>query len=163
MNQDPASLDNLRDIAVPAPVPWWPPAPGWWVVMAALAIAFILIVFRAWRYWRANAYRRAALRELQRATTATGIARILKRTALAAHPRTDIAALSGSAWCQWLGKSGRKPVPDKVAEALTTGVFDRVETANVAELTTFAADWILHHKNQPDGRKNQAKIGKSRS
>ena len=49
MKPDPASLENLRDIAVPPPVPWWPPAPGWWVVMAVLAIAVIVVAFRAWR------------------------------------------------------------------------------------------------------------------
>ena len=132
--------------------------------MAVLAVAVILVLWRAWRSWRANAYRRAALRELQQATTTTDVARILKRTALAANPRTDIAALSGSAWSQWLGKTGGKPVPDQVASALTRDVFDRTETANVAELMSFASDWIQHHENPTDGRTQEARtMGESRS
>ncbi|MGE3500194.1 MAG: DUF4381 domain-containing protein [Candidatus Binatia bacterium] len=53
----------LRDIHLPAPVPWWPPAPGWWVLLgilvSALAAAWGL---RAWR--RRTALRRAARRRL---------------------------------------------------------------------------------------------------
>ena len=153
MKPDPASLENLRDIAVPPPVPWWPPAPTWWIVLAVLAIAVIVVAFRVWRVWRANAYRRAASHELQRTTSVTGIAEILKRTALVAYPRTDIAALSGSAWCRWLGETGGRSVPDEVAEALTRGVFDKVNTVNIGEVSAFAADWINHHANQTKDRK----------
>jgi hypothetical protein len=121
--------------------------------MAVLAIASIVVAFRVWRLWRANAYRRAALHELQRTTTVAGIAEILKRAALVAYPRTDIAALSGSAWCQWLGRTGGQPVPDKVAEALTRGVFGKADTVNVGEVSVFAADWINHHENRTRKRK----------
>ena len=80
MNSDPASLDNLRDIVVPPSVPWWPPAPGWWVVFALLTLAIAVFAWRRWRAWHANAYRREALRELQAATSAAEVAEILKRT-----------------------------------------------------------------------------------
>jgi hypothetical protein len=153
MPPDAASLENLRDIVVPQPVTWWPPAPGWWVVMSISAIAVFVVAFRAWRVWRANAYRRAALHELPLATTVTGIAEIVKRTALVAYSRTDIAALSGSNWSQWLGEAGGGQVPDQVAEALTQGVFGKVDNVNIGEVRVFAADWIKHHRNQTEFRK----------
>jgi hypothetical protein len=152
MPPDSASLENLRDIVVPPPVPWWPPAPGWWLLISILAIAVFVVAFRVWRVWQANAYRRAALHELPRATTVTGIAEILKRTALVAYPRTDIAALSGSKWCQWLGETGGQQVPDKVAAALTQGVFGKVHDVNIGEVRVFAADWIKHHEIQTELR-----------
>ena len=83
----------------------------------------------------------------------TQIAEILKRTALVAYPRTDIAALSGSAWCQWLGETAGGPVPDNVAEALTRGVFGKADTVNVGEVSAFAADWINCHRIQTEGRR----------
>ncbi len=153
MNPDPASLENLRDIALPPPVPWWPPAPGWWVVLAMLAVVVVVVVLRAWRKWNANAYRRSALSELQSSTTFTEIGEILKRTALVAYPRTDIASLSGSRWCQWLAETGGTPVPAKVAEALTKGVFGKIDTVNVQEVGAFATNWIKNHDLPAEGRK----------
>ena len=91
---DPTSLQNLRDIAEPAPVPWWPPAVGWWILFVIVAAAVIWIALRAWRRWQANAYRRAALEELRSATNQVEIAKILKRVALCAFPRTDVASLT---------------------------------------------------------------------
>ncbi|OEU81647.1 MAG: hypothetical protein BA873_04010 [Desulfobulbaceae bacterium C00003063] len=52
---DPASLENLHDIIPPQPIPWFPPAPGWY----ALGISVLLLLSRfsvhkylAWRHDR---------------------------------------------------------------------------------------------------------------
>ena len=56
----------LRDIHLPAPVGWWPPAPGWWL-LAGLMLAVII-----WLFWRWQQQRRSeqglelALSELER-------------------------------------------------------------------------------------------------
>lgn len=155
MNSDPASLANLRELAVPPPVSWWPLAIGWWIVLGAIAVATTVVLHRAWRAWRANAYRRAALRELDSATNVSEIAAILKRVALAAYPRTDVAALSGIAWADWLGRTGGQQVSALVAEALTRGVFDAVDTVNVGEVSAFAADWIRQHDVRTRDRKER--------
>jgi hypothetical protein len=145
MNTDPASLDNLREIIFPPPVPWWPLAPGWWILLGLLTLLGVTAAFRAWRTWRANAYRRAALRELAAGGSVAAIAEILKRTALVAYPRTDVASLSGSAWSAWLAETGGRQVPTAVTEALTLGVFAQHDAADVGEVTAFAADWIRSH------------------
>jgi len=147
MSSDPASLDNLRDIIVPSPVPWWPPAVGWWFVLALLAAASMVIGVRAWRAWRANAYRRAALRELRLASRVGEIAGILKRTALCAYPRTDIASLSGMAWCRWLENVSGRAVPETARDALTRGVYHRPSVAVADELRVFVKEWIQHHRS----------------
>ncbi len=148
MNNDPASLENLRDIVVPPPVPWWPPAPGWWIVFAMLLVTVAVFGFRAWRSWHANAYRRQALRELRGVTSVAKMAEILKRTALCAYPRTDIAALSGTAWCQWLEQTGGRPVPENIAQALTRDLFAKPENVNDQEVSLFAAEWINRHERR---------------
>ncbi|MBT8150535.1 MAG: DUF4381 domain-containing protein [Gammaproteobacteria bacterium] len=49
-------LANLPPLATPAPVSWWPPAPGWWLLFFAL-LALLLASFR-WARPRWRRYRR---------------------------------------------------------------------------------------------------------
>ena len=107
MPQDPASLQNLRDIAVPEPPPLWPPAPGVWVLLIVLAaVVTALAVF--WHRRRAdNAYRRAGLSLLEDARTVREVNVILKRVALAVYPRPEVAPLYGDGWAAFLDGSCR--------------------------------------------------------
>ena len=146
MNPDPASLANLRDIVTPPPVPWWPLAPGWWFLLTVLGLVAVLVAVRGWGRWRANAYRRAALQALRGAADIASIAEILKRVALVAYPRTQVASLTGSAWVAWLAETGGRPVPAAVSQALTVGAYTEREVAEASELAAFAAEWIRSHK-----------------
>lgn len=146
MNRDPASLENLHDIVTPAPVSWWPPAPGWWALAAALLIAAGILGFRSWQTWRANTYRRVALGRLQRATTLGEIAEILKRAALAAYPRPEVAPLSGAAWLKWLQKTQNERATEPVEEALGQGVYAETNGRDVTQAAQFAENWVRRHR-----------------
>ncbi|XZE52201.1 DUF4381 domain-containing protein [Planctomycetaceae bacterium SH139] len=150
MNSDPASLENLRDIAQPPPVSWWPPALGWWVLLAAIVIAAGFVALRGWRRRKARAYRRAAVRELESAQSIAEIAALLKRTALAAYPRSEIASLSGKTWCQWLQETGGQPVPKAVAKVFSEGIFTKSAAENAQEeVSAFVRVWIQNHPSPP--------------
>ena len=44
---NPTDLSQLRDIHLPEAVPWWPPAPGWWMLFALViagAVGVMLIL-----------------------------------------------------------------------------------------------------------------------
>jgi len=156
MEPDAASLSNLRDIVVPPPVPWWPPAPGWWFVAAVVLIAAAVLASRMWRWWKSNAYRREALLEIELASSIQAISEILKRAALVAFPRTEVASLSGQVWIDWLSKSGREAVPDAVAEALSRGVCDPAYNEHLDESAGFARRWIRRHEVQKSELKAEA-------
>jgi hypothetical protein len=105
----------LRDLHLPDPVGWWPPAPGWWVLFGLLALGILFVLYRAWVLWRINAARRIALEELARldrswrdapnpVLLATRLSELLRRTMLAYAPRKDVAGLTGQAWLQWLDR-----------------------------------------------------------
>jgi hypothetical protein len=112
-----AALKSLNDIVVPPPVSYMPQTWGW----AALAVIFaVLLALGLWRWirrWQANRYRREALAELKALSEHSMIqggparfdqelAELLKRTALAAWPRQDVAGLSGSDWAAFLKRHG---------------------------------------------------------
>ena len=161
---DPASLQNLHDIVVPAPVGWWPPAPGWYVVAVVGAVVLVLLAYRAWGRWRRNRYRGEALRELRRLRAAgpeadlQQLSALLKRAALSAWPRSQVAALVGCDWHRFLDESAKLDcfVPE-VGEVL-----DRLAHAPASELSLSAAQarvaldaaerWLRQHRAPVEGR-----------
>ena len=117
MAEDAASLERLQDIVLPPEISWWPLAAGWYLLAVILLALLIWLGLRLMRSYRRNAYRRAALAELQglrdrsfnQQSTDTAVvgelAELLRRTALAAAPRNEVAALSGLAWHEFLNES----------------------------------------------------------
>lgn len=147
---DPADLSRLADIAVPPPIPWWPPAPGWWMVLAAVLIGCAILILAAIRRWRRNAYRRAALAELERLGSpaddgrAVAISAILKRTALVAYPRETVAPLTGAAWLAFLDRTGGMGAFAK-AGALASAPSQAPKSGSAALLAA-ARRWVKHHR-----------------
>jgi hypothetical protein len=117
MNPDPASLDRLHDVVAPLPVPWWPPAPGWYWVLGTLMLLLVVALVRGLLSWQRNRYRREALAEWrrqetllrdpsQRTVALAGLAELIKRTALSAFPREQVASLTGPDWLAFLDRTG---------------------------------------------------------
>ncbi|WP_035484672.1 DUF4381 domain-containing protein [Geminicoccus roseus] len=156
---DPGSLAGLHDIVASPPVPFWPPAPGWYVVALALAMTLGWACWRTARRWRADAYRRAALAELQsaggRRDQLTILPELLKRTALAAYPRERVASLSGQAWLAFLDETAAAPAfttgPGRPLGALAydPGLARRMSEADGDALLAAATAWIRRHRAAP--------------
>ncbi len=111
----------LRDLHLPAPVGWWPPAPGWWLLMAIAAAGLLWFLWRAWQQWRRAAARRIAMAELKRyagayqqdgdlVTLAKRLSELTRRAMLAYAPRDEVASLTGEAWLLWLDRGLAVPV-----------------------------------------------------
>lgn len=145
MKDDPGSLSNLRDIVAPDPVSWWPLAPGWYGVIAIAAVAIVWFSIRAWKQWKANAYRRSALMILEDAEDSSAIATTLKRTALAAFPRSEVASLTGDAWCDWLEEKGPGPIEANARQSLARSVFARGDI-DIEAMRGYAVSWVKEHR-----------------
>ena len=139
MNSEPYSLSNLRDIVVPDPPPFWPPAPGVWVVLGIVTAVVLIVCWRFHAAWKRNAYRRAGLALLGGATSAHGFAVILKRVALAVFPREQVASLYGKDWVAFLNMTCSR---SDFSEVRTT---DPSAEAS-QELIALAGIWIRHHR-----------------
>lgn len=151
-------LENLRDIHLPEPIGWWPPAPGWWIVTALIIAGIIALSIWLRRRVRARHYRKLALQQLQNSyqdwqrekndmAFAQAANRLLKQTALVAFPATEVAALNGADWLDFLDRHLRQPrftEPD--VRALATLYLSKPEPVAVAALHDAAKYWIRSHR-----------------
>jgi hypothetical protein len=132
---------------MPHEVSWWPLAPGWFVLIGIVLLASLFLIQRLWKRWQGNAYRRAALRELDAADNATAVAEILRRTALAFAPRDEIAAKTGTSWIEWLASRSPEEMPTIVRDQLSNSIYAApCKEPLINDLRDYARAWILHHK-----------------
>jgi len=147
-----APLDKLHDFYQPPPPSWRPQTIGWYVVFTIIAMLLLWLAFHLYRYWRANRYRREALRELEH-VDATQLSALLKRTALSAWPREEVASLSGAPWLQFLNTATRKPLfesaPENLIEKLALFAAT-LSSEDESSLRRAADTWIKQHK--PPGK-----------
>jgi hypothetical protein len=171
MNDDATNLDRLHDLVAPAPVPWWPPAPGWYWVLGAALVVLLALLVRAFIRWQHNRYRREALAELERhetvlenpdrrAANLLALAELMKRTAITAYSREKVAALTGADWFAFLDRSAQSSSfgaglgstwQKAIYDPPTAAAFDR---AKMRELTAAIRHWIRNH--QPETAPNGA-------
>ncbi|WP_289155074.1 DUF4381 domain-containing protein [uncultured Salipiger sp.] len=144
-----ALIDLLVEPPPPVPVPLTPQTWGW----AGLALLLLaLVVLGLWRWLarrRANAYRRAALADLGSAATTAELAEILRRAALAAWPRTEVAALAGADWTRFLDRTGKGGFPAAAGEELRRATYRDTGAAPSPELRAAAGRWLRSHRAGP--------------
>ena len=159
---DAGNLQNLNDIVVSGPVAWWPLAPGWYVLGAIAMIALLVVAVRQWRRWQQNRYRRQAMLELSSIREQGSVESLqqlpvlLKRAALSAWQREEVATLTGRAWHRFLDQSagmdrfcaGAGDTLDQLAyagsnEPLPAGP----ELQQALEATEF---WLKNHRSQAE-------------
>ncbi|MDL2402681.1 DUF4381 domain-containing protein [Rhizobium mayense] len=156
------ALRSLHDIAMPTPVSWTPQTWGW-MVLGLILLAGLMIAFLLWlRHYRANAYRREARRILEgieirirnpetRQDAIQELAGLLKRTALAAWPRDEVASLSGAAWVRFLDDHAEGGAGHKLARLLDDAEYrngsdtDGLPQNDGDDIAAAARRWIERH------------------
>jgi uncharacterized protein DUF4381 len=158
-----SGLEQLHEILLPDPVSWMPQTTGWYAVLALVLCIVARWIYGRVRRYRANRYRRLALAELaiierelrqpeRRAQALAHIPVVLKRTALAAFPRRDVAGLSGEQWLAFLDQTmggkhftagGGRLLAD-VAYAPASRIA-ALPDASVGALLQCARNWITTH------------------
>ncbi len=152
---DAGSLDRLHDIVTPPPVSWWPLAPGWYVVGGLGLILLGLAAWDAAARWRRDRYRREASQELDRlaptAQNLAAVAELLKRVALVAYPRDQVAALTGEPWLEFLDRTGGgSRFVQGAGRHLESATFRQTPPElgpdDLAALIADVRHWIQHHR-----------------
>lgn len=170
MNETPATseaLTGLHDVVAPAPVSWAPQTVGWAVLAAAIVVLLAWWGWRAWKRARANRYRKVALAEIDRVEQALredpsggrvalgAVNEILKRTALTAWPRAEVASLAGEDWLEFLDATGegrdfRNGPGRALADRLyAPGALPTDEDDRQAFLAAVRR-WVRHHRRSDE-------------
>ncbi|MGI1661965.1 DUF4381 domain-containing protein [Palleronia sp. KMU-117] len=142
-------IDALIEPSEPAPVPLVPETWGWALLAVIAAGLFVWLVRRRVAHRRANAYRQAALAELAQATTPAEIAVVLRRAALAAWPREDVAGLAGADWIAFLDRTGPDGFSETTGRELVTAPWRGGATTASPALRRAAESWLRTHRREP--------------
>ena len=118
---DPAQLP-LRDIHLPDPVSWWPPAIGWWCLIALIILLFIagIRLFQhrnKIKYSPANMAKQT-LQSIRNEYTQNGdkqylireISSLIRRLCISLFPRQETASIVGDDWLIFLDQSMKSHV-----------------------------------------------------
>jgi len=125
----PQLLDLMHDLVRPAPIAWFPETMGWWLVAGWLLAIGLLATGHGIALWRRNRYRREAIKLLDAIETGAGnvgplVASVLKRTALVAYPRQQVASMHGTTWANFLStSSGHDPAVERAAADLAAAAY----------------------------------------
>lgn len=149
MTLDPSTLP-LRDIHLPDTVSWWPPAIGWWLLLALLivtVITFTILWIKRIRRRRSPVFlARLSFEQIKKEYAATGdkielvrnLSILLRRTVISINSRKDTAALTGHDWLQYLDKYMEgKPFSEGPGQVLVTLPYQssiNVETDTLLQL-----------------------------
>jgi len=144
---------DLRDVHAPPLPDFWPPAPGWWIAAALLAVLLIVVSVRLYRRYRLHRLRREVLASLDTvsagysAETAVGfvteVSMLLRRVALRRFPRRRVAALFGTDWCRFLDETGGDGGFSRGAgQVLASGPYAARVEVDPGALTALARRWI---------------------
>lgn len=148
----PTNLVDLLDQLVlppdPEPVSMIPQTGGWIVLLLLVLIGVVLGLKRLHDHRVRNAYRVEALASLNDAEDSAAIATVLRRCALVAYPRVEVASLTGAEWLAFLDRSeGGTTFTEGPGQALATAPYRTHEAAD-AGLLEAARHWVRVHKAQ---------------
>ncbi|MDF9393241.1 MULTISPECIES: DUF4381 domain-containing protein [Methylococcus] len=141
---------DLRDIHLPPPVGWWPPAPGWYLA-PLLVIVLVLLLWIVWRRLIRNPLRKALLRELaaiessevlEPAEKIGRVSVLLRRACLTLYPRQEVAGLTGQNWLERLDSVlGGRHFRDGPGRCLIDGPYRPGGAAQLDDLFALCRTW----------------------
>jgi hypothetical protein len=162
MNTAVPSVDQLKELALPAPISYLPHTWGWALLAVLLVLGALYWAARRYRRWRRNRYRREALQHLARLEQAMAedtrrlpalreLPELLKRVALSMPDRPAVASLSGGPWQGFLDSHGDQPLPAGFSRQLSDLAYgpdshlQALDSEQRQQLLDQCRHWVEHH------------------
>lgn len=137
---DPSQL-VLRDVHLPPAPALWPPAPGWWLLAAAVLVIAVALLLWRWRRRRARqrwlAWFDQQIRNADASAEVAALSALLRRAARRVDARAD--RLQGDEWLRFLDGSSGQGFSSGQGHLLLHGAFQRQVDAQAVEQLRAAA------------------------
>lgn len=147
----------LRDIHLPDPIGWWPPAIGWWLLL----ILVPMLIVALWRLYK-RITRRTAVKAAKKLLTAIKqntecddmeklrqLSILLRRVAISVAPRSECAGLTGGAWLRYLDQSVKgSPFSEGPGRCLADAHYRKTspENIDILALIQLCEQWLKGQK-----------------
>ncbi len=149
-------LSQLRDIHAAPAAPWWPPAPGWWILALLLACILFLVLRQVMGRYRAHQRRLQLMKFVDHVEQTvdpafnpqeflSSLNRVFKIVALRAFPENHCARMQGREWTDFV--EIKLQGSDSVAElsVLAQGPYQPAASFNAGSLVKSARQWIMQY------------------
>ncbi|MFD2167458.1 DUF4381 domain-containing protein [Thalassotalea euphylliae] len=148
-------LEGFDEISRPADISWWPETLGWQILFFFLLLLILHRVYLLFKHYMDNAYRRWADEQLKQLNQSTDdiqkLPVLLKKTAIYAYARENVADLTGKQWEAWLDKEcasttfSQAPLSGLLSH-LSYSQSPDVSAEQFEQLKQQTSIWIKHHK-----------------
>ena len=162
MNIPEQNTDSLRDIHLPDAISWWPPAIGWWILLALVIAAFIFIpkLYRRMTYTPINKIASITFQNIiaeyeennNDSTFIIETSKFLRQTAMSYCGRKEIAQLTGDKWVQALNNVTEQDYfNDDIKQTLLNAPYQKNINIDAEQLIKAVQNWLDKLPKQPKG------------
>ncbi len=138
----------LHDIHLPAPIGWWPPAPGWWI-LGGLLLLIPLFIWGLLRFRQRRKMQHLALQQLEKMADLpeseflVALSRLLRQVAIIHFPHQDCAGLSGQEWLEFLDRPlNDRPFSTGVGRCLSDAPYRLEVQVDTRALIELCRRWL---------------------
>lgn len=162
MNIPQQNTESLRDIHLPDAISWWPPAIGWWIVLALIILAIIFVP---------KLYRRITYTPLNKVVNKTfekiiaeykennndkhlliETSQFLRQTAMSYCGRDKVAQLTGDKWVQTLNDiTDADHFNEEIKQTLIKAPYQKDISIDTEQLINTVQSWLDKLPKQTKG------------
>lgn len=162
MNLPTQNSANLRDIHLPDAISWWPPAIGWWILLALIIVAFIFVP-KLYRRLTYTPLKKVASRTFQNIVAqynethnvsifVVETSQFLRQIAMSYCGREKIAQLTGDNWVQTLNNiTKQNHFNDEIKQSLVNAPYQKNIKIDADHLIQAVEHWLADLPKQTKG------------